>query len=93
MHARIFSFSSKIFGSLHNLLYFCLKIKMLWIEILALLIDNIKKEMIMAGMYVILGGVGVVACFLYFWSFFTPPHNGGGNPIPYPHWRYTFYPF
>ena len=27
--------------------------------------------MIMVGMYVILGGVGVVACFLYLWSSYT----------------------
>ena len=31
----------------------------------------VKKEMIMVGMYIVLGGVGIVACWLYLWSAFT----------------------
>ena len=39
---------------------------------LALFADNIlKKEIIMEGMYIVLGGVGIVACCLYLWSAFT----------------------
>ena len=30
-----------------------------------------KKEIIMEGMYIVLGGVGIVACCLYLWSAFT----------------------
>ena len=30
--------------------------------------DNIKKQIIMEGMYIVLGGVGIVACCLYLWS-------------------------
>ena len=36
---------------------------------LALFADNILK--IMEGMYIVLGGVGIVACCLYLWSAFT----------------------
>ena len=38
---------------------------------LALFADNIKKKIIMEGMYIVLGGVGIVACCLYLWSAFT----------------------
>ena len=32
---------------------------------------KLKKEIIMEGMYIVLGGVGIVACCLYLWSAFT----------------------
>lgn len=38
---------------------------------LALFADNILKKIIMEGMYIVLGGVGIVACCLYLWSAFT----------------------
>lgn len=33
--------------------------------------NNIKKVITMVGMYVILGGVGLIACLLYLWSSYT----------------------
>ena len=33
--------------------------------------EHIKEEMIMEGMYIVLGGVGIIACCLYLWSAFT----------------------